>query len=84
MQPDESLLVACKAFQSDCENRHSNIAIKKIPQMLLGRCEFGKEDYSLNIVNLPKDETEENEVIEPKETYKKVMSKKPTQPNLFD
>ena len=21
--------------------------------MLLGRCEFGKEDYSLNIVNLP-------------------------------
>lgn len=24
--------------------------------MLLGRCEFGKEDYSLNIVNLPADE----------------------------
>ena len=23
--------------------------------MLLGRCEFGKEDYSLNIVNLPVD-----------------------------
>jgi len=26
--------------------------------MLLGRCEFGKEDYSLNIVNLPHDEDE--------------------------
>jgi adenine-specific DNA-methyltransferase len=23
--------------------------------MLLGRCEFGREDYSLNIVNMPVD-----------------------------
>lgn len=86
MQPDESLLIACKAFQSDCENRHSNITIKKIPHMLLGRCEFGKEDYSLNIVNLPKDEEESGapEVSEPKETYKKSKVKKSIQPNLFD
>ncbi len=26
--------------------------------MLLGRCEFGKEDYSLNIVNIPRDKEE--------------------------
>ena len=26
--------------------------------MLLGRCEFGKEDYSLNIVNMPHDPDE--------------------------
>lgn len=58
MHPDESLLIACKAFQLECENRHGNISIKKIPGMLLGKCEFGKDDYSLNIVNVP---TEENE-----------------------
>ncbi|GJQ23821.1 MAG: site-specific DNA-methyltransferase [Candidatus Brocadia sapporoensis] len=53
MKPDESLLICCKSFQEACENRYTNITIKKIPKMLLGRCEFGKEDYSLNIVNLP-------------------------------
>jgi adenine-specific DNA-methyltransferase len=58
MHPDESLLIACKAFQLECENRHSNISIKKIPGMLLGKCEFGKDDYSLNIVNVPTEELE--------------------------
>lgn len=49
MQSDESLLIACKAFDEACKDRYDNITIKKIPQILLGRCEFGKEDYSLNI-----------------------------------
>ena len=53
MKPDESLLICCKSFQEACENRYATITIKKIPKMLLGRCEFGEEDYSLNIVNLP-------------------------------
>ncbi|MBM2833240.1 MAG: methylase domain protein [Candidatus Brocadiaceae bacterium] len=53
MKPDESLLICCKSFQEACENRYATITIKKIPKMLLGRCKFGKEDYSLNIVNLP-------------------------------
>lgn len=53
LNPSESLLVCCKSFAKDCSNQYSNITIKKIPQMLLGRCEFGKDDYSFNIVNLP-------------------------------
>lgn len=53
MQPEESLLICCTSFQEDCKNRHININVKKIPNMLLGRCEFGKEDYSLNIINMP-------------------------------
>lgn len=56
MQPDESLLICCKSYQKVCDNKYSNISIKKIPNMLLGRCEFGKEDYSLNIVDMPQDE----------------------------
>jgi adenine-specific DNA-methyltransferase len=53
MKPEETLLICCKAFQKPCESRYTNINIKKIPQMLLGRCEFGKDDYSLNIINVP-------------------------------
>jgi adenine-specific DNA-methyltransferase len=49
MQPDESLLICCKSFQDACQDRYAAITIKKIPNMLLGRCEFGRDDYSLNI-----------------------------------
>ncbi|MBV5343060.1 site-specific DNA-methyltransferase, partial [bacterium] len=45
MQPNESLLICCKGFKAECKLRYSNITIKKIPQMLYGRCEFGKDDY---------------------------------------
>tara|TARA_B100000674_G_C37709824_1_gene854615 strand:+ start:52 stop:795 length:744 start_codon:yes stop_codon:yes gene_type:complete len=48
MKPDESLLICAKSFRAKAED-YSNITIKKIPKMLLGRCEFGREDYSLNI-----------------------------------
>lgn len=58
LKPGESLLVCCKSFAKGCKNKHGNITIKKIPQMLLGRCEFGKDDYSFNIVNLPHDDKE--------------------------
>ncbi len=53
MQPDESLLICCKSFSKACKDRYPNITVKKIPNMLLRRCEFGKEDYSLNIISMP-------------------------------
>lgn len=55
MKPDESLLICCKSFSKACSTRYPNITVRKIPNMLLGRCEFGKEDYSLNIVSMPVD-----------------------------
>ena len=58
MQEEESLLICCKSYQEACENKYQNINIKKIPVMLLGRCEFGKDDYSLNIISMPVDEDE--------------------------
>ena len=58
MQNGESILICCKSFSKACDDRYSNITIKKIPKMLLGRCEFGKEDYSLNIINMPVDPNE--------------------------
>lgn len=68
MSEGESLLICCTAFQKECRNRFSNITIKKIPQMLLGRCEFNHDDYSLNIIDLPQvecdDEPEDESPIE--------------------
>lgn len=62
MKEGESLLVCCTAFQKECRTAFPNITIKKIPQMLLGRCEFNKDDYSLNIVELPEIEECEGEI----------------------
>lgn len=59
MKEGESLLVCCTAFQKECRSAFPNITIKKIPQMLLGRCEFAHDDYSLNIVELPVVEEDE-------------------------
>ena len=59
MTKEEYLLIACKAFDSACIGQCKQIIIKKIPQMILNLCEFGKDDYSLNIINPPLYEDEE-------------------------
>ena len=65
MAEGESLLVCCTAFQSECKQAFGNITIKKIPQMLLGRCEFAHDDYSLNIIDMPRiDSEDEDEELE--------------------
>ncbi|MFL0682012.1 MAG: site-specific DNA-methyltransferase [Algoriphagus aquaeductus] len=89
MHPEESLLICCKAFQAECENRYPNITLRKIPSLLLGKCEFGKEDYSFKIINLPEElrpEREENDeapfqVEEPASPKK--SDKAPGQQSLF-
>ena len=53
MEDDEYLIIACRPFDSGLDKAYGNITIKKIPQMLLNRCEFGKADYNLNIVHPP-------------------------------
>ena len=83
MQPGESLLICCKAFQKECKNKYPNITLKKIPQMLLGRCEFGKDDYSLNIVNMPVEEKEEDELIEVEISVQEIHDNKIIQGTLF-
>lgn len=59
MAEGESLLICCTAFQKECLNAHSNITVKKIPKVLLGKCEFGKDNYNLNIISIPDIEDEE-------------------------
>lgn len=63
MAEDESLLICCKAFQDGADQRYENINVKKIPQVILNKCDFGVESYSLNIVGLPEidEEVDDNE-----------------------
>lgn len=51
--PHRTLLVMCTAFRSKPE-RYPNLTLKKIPKTVLSRCEWGKDDYSLQVENLPK------------------------------
>ena len=61
MEEGEYLVIACRSYDRGLDRAYTNIAMKKIPQMLLDRCEFGKDDYSLNIVHPPVYEDEEVE-----------------------
>jgi adenine-specific DNA-methyltransferase len=49
---ERSLLVLCTAFRGRGE--YPNLTIKKIPKQVLSRCEWGHDDYSLQVENLPK------------------------------
>jgi adenine-specific DNA-methyltransferase len=61
MKENEFLIIACKSFDDRLERLSKQIVIKKIPQMLLSKCEFRKDNYNLNIVNPPVYEEEEDE-----------------------
>jgi adenine-specific DNA-methyltransferase len=50
--PERSLLVLCAAFRGNRE--YPSLTIKKIPRQVLSRCEWGHDDYSLRVENLPK------------------------------
>ena len=53
MEDEEYLVIACKNYDKVLEKKYSNIEIKKIPEMLLEKCEFNVENYNLNIINTP-------------------------------
>ena len=46
-----SLLVLCTAFRGRGDYAH--LTVKKIPRQVLSRCEWGHDDYSLKVENLP-------------------------------
>ena len=53
MEDEEYLVIACKNYDKVLEKKYSNIEIKKIPEMLLEKCEFNVENYNLNIMSFP-------------------------------
>ncbi|QIN32730.1 site-specific DNA-methyltransferase [Legionella longbeachae] len=53
-----SLLVLCASFKTPNIDVFPNLTVKKIPQAILNRCEWGHDDYSLNV-----SPTLENEIV---------------------
>ncbi|CAK7008041.1 site-specific DNA-methyltransferase [Saezia sanguinis] len=89
---EQSLLVCCSAFRgvtaAQASQRWPNLTLKKIPKMVLARCEWGHDDYSLNVANLPMAE-EENMgltavVATNKTKNKKAAFTNPDQSGLFE
>ena len=59
MEPTESLLVCAPAFDLGLNMRYDNISVKKIPQSVLDKCEYGVDNYNLNVIELPACDDEE-------------------------
>lgn len=56
--PDRSLLICCKAYDAAAD-AFENLTLVKIPTSILQKCEWGRDDYSLNIQNLPQAEDDD-------------------------
>jgi len=47
-----SLLILCAAFRGNVD-LWPNLTLRKIPNHIRSKCEWGHDDYSLNVANLP-------------------------------
>lgn len=50
-------MICCKAYSGD--GQFDNLTVHKIPGIILNKCEWGRDDYSLNVQNLPMGEEED-------------------------
>ncbi|MDR1085883.1 MAG: site-specific DNA-methyltransferase [Deltaproteobacteria bacterium] len=73
--PERSLLICCPGWRGPAD-QFPNLILKKIPKAVLNRCEWGHDDYSLNIKNLP--------MLRPEPLGRKGRATEATAPSLFD
>lgn len=59
LQGEENLLICCPAFDIGLDKRYDNVVVRKIPKSILEKCEYGKQDYNLNIVDVSEFEEDE-------------------------
>ena len=79
----KTLLVSCSAFVINprkLEEELTNLTIKKIPNSLLLKCEWGKDNYNLIISNLPN--IEKNQRLLSEKTFDKSLFEKKDLSNL--
>ena len=86
--PNRSLLICCGSFRADV-SQFENLTVKKIPKAVLRKCEWGHDDYSLEIQNLPAAPAQEEiaadaEEGRPRKPVRKFGKGKNGGPMLFD
>ncbi|OCC22368.1 hypothetical protein MB02_17190 [Croceicoccus estronivorus] len=52
-----TLMILCSAWRGNAD-QWPNLTLRKIPNHIRAKCEWGHDDYSLNVVNLPMAEEE--------------------------
>ena len=67
---NRSLLVCCPSFRAK-EGDFPNLTLKKIPKAVLKKCEWGRDDYSLQIQELPSAPAVDVEAEAPKKPRRK-------------
>ena len=77
-----TLLICCAAFRGK-PDAHPNLTLRKIPRAVLSKCEWGKDDYSLNVQNLPMAEEPQVDIPTPRKLAKAKAKAKSTEPSLF-
>ena len=79
---NRSLLVCCPSFRSKAGD-FSNLTLKKIPKAVLKKCEWGRDDYSLQIQELPAAPVVEAETATTKKPRRKFGKANDKQVELF-
>jgi len=83
---NRSLLVLCGAFRVKNLDEFPNLTVKKIPKAVMSQCEWGWDDYSLEIQNLPlkaeQTESEDKTSVSGKKTRSKAERRGQT--SLFE
>lgn len=49
--PERSLTICCAAWRGN-QDQYPNLTLRKIPQAVFAKCEWGRDDYSLNVEEL--------------------------------
>lgn len=90
----QSLLIIASAWHgvtaAQAASRFPNLTLKKIPKAVLARCEWGRDDYSLNVANLPLSEPDtiapDSDAASTPATMPRKKQKRsaPRAPDLFD
>lgn len=62
--PNQSLLICCGAYRTKKLEDFPYLTLKKIPKAVMQKCEWGKDDYSLEIKALPDARPSESEPVD--------------------
>jgi adenine-specific DNA-methyltransferase len=81
---ERSLLICCGAYHVKDIKDFQNLTVKKIPKAVLAKCEWGRDDYSLKIAEMPVIKREEEPNVETKAKRKTATSDTKSMTKLAD